>query len=179
MDTIMKQLMAESVKKFKMPRYNDLPCGLYLEQISSYINEKLAPLGCLEITPSMVSNYVKKGLIPNPVKKRYDAEHAAYLFFIMFAKNILSIDDISMLIDIQRNSYALQVAYDYMCEEMESMLYYVFDITDTLEVHGETESQEKDLFYNFMFSSVYTIYLRAWFAQIRSAGNTTEKTVQA
>ncbi len=170
----MKRLMAESIRGFRLPRYDEIPHGLYLEQTTNFINENLAPLGCPEITPSMVSNYVKKGLIPNPVRKRYEAEHIAYLFFVTFAKNILSMEDIALLIEIQQNSYALPVAYDYMCQEMESILFYIFELTDTLEIHGETESEEKNLFYNLMFSSAYTIYLRAWFGQIRLARSAPE-----
>ena len=40
-----KQQMAESIKHFRMPRYNELPNeGLYLEQTTQYINHALAPL---------------------------------------------------------------------------------------------------------------------------------------
>ena len=69
MKTELKRQMAESIRGFRLPRYDAIPTrGLYLEQTIKYINSYLAPLGCMELTGSMVSNYVKKGLIPAPVK---------------------------------------------------------------------------------------------------------------
>ena len=82
MDTEMKRHLADSIREFHLPRYDQIPdVGLYLEQTTKYINGYLAPLGCMELTASMVSNYVKKGLIPAPVKKQYSAQHIAYLFY--------------------------------------------------------------------------------------------------
>lgn len=168
-NNIMKQLMADPIRSFRLPRYEELPnVGLYLEQTTKYINGYLAPLGCLEITSSMVSNYVKKGLIPNPVKKQYFAEHIAYLFFVAFAKNLVSMENISLLIEIQRNSYTLPVAYDYLCIEMENMLSYVFGLKNSIDVLGETESDEKNLLRSLVFSAANIIHMHALFNQIRT-----------
>ena len=85
--------MPVSIELFRLPRYREIPdVGLYLDQTVKYINPFLAPLGFAEITPSMVSNYVKKGYIKSPVRKQYDAVQIAYLFFIAVAKNVLSMD---------------------------------------------------------------------------------------
>ena len=78
-----KQQLADSVRTFRLPRYTEIPnVGLYLEQATKYVCEYLAPLGEFSLTPSMISNYVKKGLIDNPVKKQYNREQIAYLIFI-------------------------------------------------------------------------------------------------
>ena len=70
--------MIEDINGFRLPRYTQIPdVGLYLEQVVRYVNAQLAPLGEPELTSSMVSNYVKQGLIPSPVKKSYTAEHLA------------------------------------------------------------------------------------------------------
>ena len=40
-----KQQISNSIKDFRMPRYNEIPnVGLYLEQVTKYICEHLAPL---------------------------------------------------------------------------------------------------------------------------------------
>ena len=66
-----KQRIAYSVKDFRLPRYHEIPnVGLYLEQTSKYIAECLAPIQETAITSSMISNYVKKDLVSNPIKKR-------------------------------------------------------------------------------------------------------------
>ena len=127
MDTELKRRMAGSIRGFRLPRYAEIPTvGLYLEQTIKYINAYLAPLGCLELTGSMVSNYVKKGLIPAPVKKQYFPEQISYLFFVALAKNLTSMENIDLLISVQRGTYPLPVAYDYMCRELENMLFFFF-----------------------------------------------------
>ena len=58
--------MIENIEGFRLPRYEQIPnVGLYLEQVVRYVNAHLAPLGESELTSSMVSNYVKQGLIPS------------------------------------------------------------------------------------------------------------------
>ena len=128
-----KQEIARTVSAFRLPRYNEIPnVGLYLEQATKYVCEYLAPLGEFSLTPSMISNYVKKGLIANPVKKQYSREHIAYLFFIAVAKSVLSLDALTGFIKLQQQTYALPRAYDYFCNEFENLLQFTFELNDTL-----------------------------------------------
>ena len=53
---------------FTLPDYDQIPnVGLYLEQVTKYLNEYLEPLGCTPLTGSMISNLksshnsIKKG----------------------------------------------------------------------------------------------------------------------
>lgn len=74
--------MRFSARDYRMPRYKEIPnVGLYLEQTVKYINECLAPIE-ISITPSMLSNYVKKGYIDRPIKKQYyaDQNSICYLY---------------------------------------------------------------------------------------------------
>ena len=161
MDANMKKTISEQVRGFRLPRYAELPnMGLYLEQTVKYINSVLEPLGGMELTGSMVSNYVKKDLIANPVKKQYYAEQIAYLFFVVVAKNQLSMEDIGLLIEMQRNTYTLPVAYDYLCDELENMLFYIFAVRDTLEDLGTTQSPEKDLLRSVILSFALSVFIR-------------------
>ena len=51
--------MREDISGFRLPRYEQIPdVGLYLEQTVRYVNSFLAPLGEVELTASMASNYV-------------------------------------------------------------------------------------------------------------------------
>ena len=155
---------AERIKQFRMPRFYELPnVGLYLDQTTKYINSFLEPLGCVSITPSMISNYVKKGLIANPVKKQYDAEQIAYLFFIAVAKNALSMEDIQKLLDIQKKSYESQVAYDYFCTELENMLYYVFGIKESIDKVGTTNTEVKKKCSGLIMAVSHIIRLHSYF----------------
>ena len=169
MDMEMKRRMAGSIRGFRLPRYAEIPTvGLYLEQTIKYINTFLAPLGCLELTGSMVSNYVKKGLIPAPVKKQYYSEQISYLFFVALAKNLTSMENIDLLISVQRETYTLPAAYDYMCGELENMLFYFFGLKDTPEEVGETESDEKNLLRGLIMSAANVIYLNNYIEYVRN-----------
>ena len=164
----MKRQMADRIRGFRLPRYAEIPTvGLYLEQTIKYINGFLAPLGCLELTGSMVSNYVKKGLIPAPVKKQYYPEQISYLFFVALAKNLTSMENIDLLISVQRSTYTLPVAYDYMCRELENMLGYFFGLKEAPENVGETESDERNLLQGMIMSAANVIYLNNYIEHVR------------
>lgn len=166
-----KQQMAESIKDFRMPRYHELPNeGLYLEQTTQYINSILAPLGCMGLTSSMISNYVKKGFIASPVKKLYYAEQIAYLFYIAIAKNVLSMEHIVQLREMQQKSYPKEIAYDYLCDELENVLFYVFGLKDTIENIGHTISDEKVLFREVIIAASNSIHLTSCFNALKNCG---------
>ena len=155
-----KERVAASVANFRLPRYEEIPnVGLYLEQTTKYISEYLAPLGDYGLTNSMISNYVKKGLVANPVKKQYDREQIAYLFFIAVAKTVLSLDALTGFIQLQKLTYPLPVAYDYFCREFENLLQFSFEAKDTLDVIGEDTTDEKRLLYTCIVAAVQKVYL--------------------
>ena len=114
MKEISKQRIANSIRDFRLPRFHEIPnVGLYLEQTSKYIAECLAPVQEAAITSSMISNYVKKGLISNPVKKLYYREQIAHLMFVMLAKSVVSLDDLYRFIRLQEQTYPTERAYNY------------------------------------------------------------------
>ena len=155
-----KQQIAETLRDFRLPRYNEIPnVGLYLEQATKYVGEYLAPLGEYTLTPSMISNYVKKGLIANPVKKQYGREQIAYLFFIAVAKSVLSLDALTGFIKLQQQTYTLPKAYDYFAEELENLLAFTFEMKDTMETVGEDNTDEKRLLYTCIVAAVQKVYL--------------------
>ena len=155
-----KQKLADSLRNFHLPRYEELPdVGLYLEQTAKYISEFLSPLEEGSLTPSMVSNYVKKGLIRNPVKKQYGREQIAYLFFIALTKNVLSLDGLINFIALQNRTYSLQKAYDYFCEQFENTLLFTAEVKDTLDIAGEDTTDEKRLLFSCIVAVTQKIYL--------------------
>ena len=160
MDERTKQQLQENIKDFRMPRYHELPKeGLYLEQTTQYINSVLSPLGSLELTSSMISNYVKKGIIASPIKKLYYAEQIAYLFYIAIAKNVLSLEHIIRLRQMQEKSYPKEIAYDYLCAEFENVLFHVFGLKDSIDHIGVTHSDEKALFREVIIAASNSIHL--------------------
>lgn len=151
--------MSAGISEFHMPRYQELPdVGLYLEQTTKYINSYLEPLGCMEITSSMISNYVKKGYVDSPVKKQYYREQIARLFFIAVAKSVLSMENIGKLFDIQKKTYATQIAFDYFCQEFENKLYSIFGLTET-EDQEEPGTGPKKMLHSGVIAMANIIYL--------------------
>ncbi len=159
--------MTASIRDFHMPRYQEIPdVGLYLDQTVKYINRSVAPLGYGEITSSMVSNYVKKGYIPNPVKKQYDTEQIARLLFITVVKNSITMENIGRLFILQRNRYSPDIAYNYFCDELENVLMLTFGLKETYDQIGETDTREKQMLRSLIVAVANTIYLSDCFDRV-------------
>lgn len=158
--------IAESIKDFKLPEYEAIPnVGLYLEQVTKYIADYLAPLDSIAITGSMIGNYVKKHMIDNPVKKQYYREQIAYLIFIAVAKSALSLEDIQLLINIKHKTYDSKTAYEYFCKEFENILHYVFGLKESPDAIGRGNNDAKLLLRNTIMTVAYKIYLDKYFAR--------------
>ena len=156
----MKQTMLDGIEKFSLPRYHEIPdVGLFLEQTTKYISGALAPLCGITITSSMISNYVKKKLIVNPVKKQYSREQIAYLIFIAVAKSVLSLEHIQVLIDMQKASYTAEEAYTYFCEELCNVLHVSFGIEQEYRKIGMHNSEQKNILRNTIIAVANKIYL--------------------
>ena len=168
--------MAIRIGDFRMPRYREIPnMGLYLDQTIKYINAYLEPLGCMEITSSMVSNYVKKGYIKSPVKKQYDAQQVAYLFFIAVAKNVLSMESIARMFGLMEGKYTEEVAYDYFCSELENVLKYIFGVQEDISYLGTTNSEAKDMLRSVIVAVANVIYVNDKLKAIQASENDTEE----
>lgn len=155
-----KRELTESIRHFKLPRYSEIPnVGLFLEQSTKYISDFLEPLPGITITSSMISNYVKKKLVSNPVKKQYDRDQIAYLIFIAIAKSVLSLENIQVLIHLQQKTCSSQRAYDYFCRLFEDLLMYVFGLRDSIEDDEESASQERIILRNTVIALVHKVYL--------------------
>ena len=89
--------------------------GLYMDQVVTYIERQLEPLygeaSKNLLTPSMINNYVKSGLLPRPLGKKYYREHLALLLMIITLKPVASMDDILRLITPHENQ-TVQQLYD-------------------------------------------------------------------
>lgn len=169
MDTQTKQIVINAMEGFRLPRYRELPdVGLYLEQVVQFVNSVTAPLGLAPLTSSMVGNYVKQGLIDNPVRKRYDADQLAYLIFISTTKNVLSIENLRLFISMQKSTYDVFMAYDYFCEQLELALLFAFGRIENLEDTGVTVSEEKAMLRYCAIATANVAYLGKCFDAVRA-----------
>ena len=76
----------------------DIP--LYMDQMISYMPRQLVRYGDGEtLTPAMVNNYIKDGLLPRADGKKYNRTHLAFLTTICALKQVLSVKEIKTLLD--------------------------------------------------------------------------------
>ncbi len=163
----MKHTIMETMSTFQFPRYQQLTdVGLYLEQTVKYINTCLKPLGCMEITGSMIRNYVKMGLVSNPFQKQYYRNHIAHLISITILKQALPLEHINTLFIRQRKVYSDEVAYNYFCMELENILYFRFGLKESVEDIGETSSIEKEMLHSAIIAVSHIIFLNACFEHL-------------
>lgn len=168
MNTDMKYNLSAEMKSFHLPAYNEIPdVGLYLEQTVKYINAFFAPFPDMELTASMVSNYVKKGLVVSPVKKQYSREQIAYLIYISAAKVAVSIDNIKLMLSLQQETYPIDVAYEYFRSELKNMVDFVFGVKEKPENVGSEETEQKFLLRKAVTAFAHKMYLDMYFAALK------------
>lgn len=168
MENIQDTRIIEAIKNFELPRYEDIPdVGFYLEQVVKYIAEFLSPFESITLTGSMISNYVKKKLIANPVKKQYSREQIAYLIFIAVAKSVLSMEDLDLFFRLQKQTYSSKRAYDYFRLEFTNVLQYVFGIKENLDNVSSVNTKEKEMLRNTIITVAHKIYLDMYFAELK------------
>lgn len=171
MDQIQREQIAASIANFRLPLYHEIPdVGLYLEQSAKYISDYLAPLQDTPMTGSMISNYVKKGLIASPVRKQYNREQIAQLIFIAVAKMVMSMEDLRLMLSIQRQTYSSEIAYNYFCKEFENMLRCIFSRENAMDVAGVDYPDEKIMLRNMIIAVAHKVYLDKLFIVLRAGG---------
>ncbi|MDD2457756.1 MAG: DUF1836 domain-containing protein [Eubacteriales bacterium] len=86
---------------FQPVPWEQLPdLGLYMDQVITYVERLCQPLYVQEkfLTPAMVNNYVKSGLIARPNGKKYNRALLAQLIMICTLKQALSQDEMKKLL---------------------------------------------------------------------------------
>lgn len=112
----------------RCPRLAEFPqVELYMDQVLSVLEGACLPF-CPPLvgkerllTPAMINNYVKQGLLPPPRKKRYQPRHLAALLLICLLKSLLPVSDVKrLLVSCFETEGELQpAAYDYFCTALE------------------------------------------------------------
>lgn len=98
-----------------LPTWDQLPdIELYMDQVVSFMTRYFGPSGdgTKSITPSMVNNYVKIGLLPAPAKKRYTREHLAFLAIICTLKPVMPLASIEALLRRELNERPVEALYE-------------------------------------------------------------------
>lgn len=141
-----KEELAREAAAFHCPRYNELPAvGLYLEQVLETVNGSLAYLQHDPLTKPMISNYIKNGCMSSPEKKRYSREHLCYMMVIEILKPVFTLQQIARILEIQRETYPIDVAYNFFATEFENALVEAFHFTGEPLPCIETERTDQTI----------------------------------
>lgn len=163
MNIMLNEASDAMLANYRLPRYKEIPdIGLYLEQSAKYINMQLGPLGYGELTTSMIGNYVKLKLISGPQKKLYGAEHIACLLVLTIMKNVLSIEDVKLILDEKRRQYTIAAGYDILCEIFEAQLQKTFGEHSHIDeacYKVNAENPSDGIMHNVVKAAVHKIYL--------------------
>lgn len=134
-----------------LPTWAELPTlELYMDQVIALVN---AYLGFLPkevgmdavVTSAAVNNYVRKKIMPPPVKKRYSRIHLAYLLMICSMKHSVSIPYIQQMIPVTLSEEQVRSVYDQFVEQQRrTTLYFVEQvnkITPALLAEKKTDDE--------------------------------------
>ncbi|MGN0598786.1 MAG: DUF1836 domain-containing protein [Oscillospiraceae bacterium] len=136
------QFWDKQERSCRLPRWNDLPdIGLYMDQVLSLMSKyiRIFSHGEANLTPSMINNYVKLGILPPPVKKKYSRVHISHLLIICAMKSVLPIQVIGAMIEHLLKSRTEEELLNFFSEQYEQTFHQLVDI-----LHSSIESQTDD-----------------------------------
>lgn len=133
-----------SITAYHCPRYHELPSiSLYLDQLIDTTREATGAVIDEIPTGPMVNNYVKLHVLPPAVRKKYSREHLCYMIIITLLKQVFTLPQIARFFEIQRETYSLEIAYNYFCQEFENALKEAFHFTGNALPCFETRRTEQ------------------------------------
>ena len=102
--------IAKNLANYRLPRFEDLiKFDIFMNQLIAILDEYLSiflvPDEAKYLTPSMINNYVFKQVVEPPVQKKYSKYHIVYLLVIGILKQVMSLADITELLQMQTKQY--------------------------------------------------------------------------
>ena len=118
--------------EYRLPAWEELPdIGLYMAQVVTLLTQYLDYMppelkGEQVITPAAINNYVRKKIMPEPVKKKYYRRHIAYLIMVCTLKQCLSIPTLQAIIPAGLDEEELKQTYSsYVKRHRMACTYFV------------------------------------------------------
>lgn len=123
----------ELLTEYRCPRYEDFPAiPLYKDQVVSFLSQAVEPFYEQEQTPvtaAMINNYVKLKVISPPERKKYTREQVICLYVTFLLKQVLSMEEIRILLEQEFPPERVQDAYRCFTQLLEGTLSHL--------IHGE------------------------------------------
>lgn len=126
------RLWERHLTEHALPTWEELPAiELYMDQVIALLTEYLSFLPKEDdldaiVTAAAVNNYVRKKVMPPPVKKRYSRVHLAYLVMICSLKQCVTIPYIQQMLPTTLTEQELHDAYNaFVTRHRATVLYFV------------------------------------------------------
>ena len=123
------------LENYRLPAWEEIPdIGLYMDQVVTLVKGYLdyMPPELKEeqiITPAAINNYVRKKIMPEPVKKKYYRSHIAYLVMVCTLKQSLSIPTLTTMIPTGLSEEELKRVYSaYVVRHRLACRYFVREV---------------------------------------------------
>ncbi len=128
--------------------------GLYKDQVVSYLKRQLInPEDDGQLTPAMISNYIKDKLLPKADGKKYNKEHLAILTEISLLKQVLQVKDIRFLLNEETQNKNTREFYEDFIKSLDKSLGDIAGRLDADSCDGESKSDIVDMAFNFAIES--------------------------
>ncbi len=130
-----------------LPTWDQIPdLDLYLDQVLLYVNQQTSSAFSKNekgLTAAMVNNYVKHGMLPKPIKKKYNRHHLARLMVLTLCKPVFAISDIIRVIEAFSEETESSQLYDLFVaclqgESREETPAVITKVCQTLKNYHET-----------------------------------------
>lgn len=111
----------------ELSNWDRLPdIGLYMDQVLTLMDRQLAvykrDANEKLLTQPMINNYTKDGLLPRATDKKYTQGHLALLSVLCSLKPVLSITDLSVMLDHVRLSRDEKAVYtDFLVQQKQAI----------------------------------------------------------
>lgn len=164
---ILNSILA-SISRIDYIKPDEIPgIDLYMDQVTTFMENHLSsskrhPEDKV-LTKTMINNYAKNHLLPPPVKKKYSREHILMLTFIYYFKNIMSINDIQVLLGPIAEEFfpgngslkLTEVYQEIMDLELEQIEPLIKDVTKKFNKarssFSDADEKEQDFLQKFAF----------------------------
>ncbi len=137
------------LSKITLPRWVDFPTlELYMDQVTGLLDNYLSFMRHSTdtkekiVTPSIINNYVKQGMIPPPSKKKYSKEHLAKLVILCSLKQVMPLSSLGTILDGLLKITDLETVYNSFCDDFESAVddSMIYASTNPPEALGSIET---------------------------------------
>lgn len=123
--------------------------NLYMEQVLTFLNDELDQYKRDSkdkiYTKSMINNYVKSQVLSKPDNKKYTPNHVIELLLIFYLKQILSLDDIKILLEYSLTDNNVKEIYSsYLKHINDEHLNVGTEINNYISILQNDEALEND-----------------------------------